>query len=108
MLTDGTEQRQFLHALDCSKCLDILSMKYNLIDRNEELHITNFKWNSILEVAEIISSHFPDLSIIPSKFKDEVQKDKRNEPNESILKYWRPEITLESGIAMIIEELSNN
>jgi nucleoside-diphosphate-sugar epimerase len=108
MLTDGTEQRQFLHALDCSKCLDILSNKYSSIDRNEELHITNFKWNSILDVAEIISTHFPDIIISPSMYKDEVQKDKRNEPNESILKYWRPEITLESGISMIIKELENN
>jgi len=108
MLTDGTEQRQFLHALDCSKCLDILSNKYSLIDRNEELHITNFKWNSILDVAEIISTYFPNIIISPSMYKDEVQKDKRNEPNESILKYWRPEITLESGIEMIIKELANN
>lgn len=107
MLTDGQEQRQFLHALDCSKCLDILSMKYNVIDRNEELHVTNFKWNSILEVAEIISSHFPGSIISPAKNTDEVQKDKRNEPNESILKYWRPEITLESGISMIVNELLN-
>jgi nucleoside-diphosphate-sugar epimerase len=41
MMTNGTEQRQFLHAEDCSNALYILSQKYNEIDRTQNLHITN-------------------------------------------------------------------
>ena len=43
MLTDGTEVRQFLHATDCSKCLEILSREYNTIPRDKELHVSSFK-----------------------------------------------------------------
>lgn len=101
MLTDGKEQRQFLHAEDCSNALYILSQKYNEIDRDKNLHITSFEWNSILEVAEIISKEIP-CSVEPSKDIDTVQLDKRNEPDPYILNFWKPEITLDEGIKKII------
>lgn len=104
MMTDGTEERQFLHAEDCSNCLYILSKKYNEIDRSENLHITNFEWNTILEVAEIIKETIP-CEIIPSVEKDTVQLNKRNEPDPYILNFWKPEITLREGIKKIIEEM---
>ena len=53
MLTDGKEERQFLHAEDCSRCLLTLSEKYDEIDRESNLHITNFGWNTILEVSQV-------------------------------------------------------
>jgi len=106
MLTDGTEQRQFLHANDCSKCLDILAKKYNTVKRDIDLHVTNFEWVTIMQVASIIKDFFPETIITPSISFDEVQKDKRNEPNDSILEYWRPEISLKDGIKNIIDELS--
>lgn len=104
MMTDGTEQRQFLHAEDCSNALYILSKKYNEIDRDKNLHITSFEWNSILEVAKIISEEIP-CEIEPSKEIDTVQLDKRNEPDPYILNFWKPEITLKSGINKIIKNL---
>jgi len=57
MMTDGKEERQFLHAEDCSRCLMTLSEKYDEIDRDSNLHITNFEWNTVLEIAEIIKEH---------------------------------------------------
>lgn len=105
MLTDGTEQRQFLHAKDCCNCLDILSKDYFNVNRYLELHITSFEWVSVLEVANIIASFYPGTVISPSKNLDEVQKDKRNEPDNSIFEYWKPEIDLRTGIKDIIDEL---
>lgn len=104
MLTDGKEQRQFLHAEDCSNALYILSQKYNEIDRDKNLHITSFEWNSIIEVAETISKSIP-CQIIPSNEIDMVQLDKRNEPDQYILNFWKPEITLEEGINKVIKSL---
>jgi nucleoside-diphosphate-sugar epimerase len=104
MLTDGKEERQFLHAEDCSRCLMILSEKYNEIDRESNLHITNFEWNTILEIAEIIKESIP-CEIIPSTEIDTVQLNKRNEPDQYILNYWKPEISLRDGINKIIKEM---
>ena len=101
MMTDGKEERQFLHAEDCSNALMILSQKYDEIDRDENLHITNFEWNTILEVAEIIKETIP-CEIIPSTEIDTVQLNKRNEPDQYILKYWKPKISLKEGINKII------
>jgi nucleoside-diphosphate-sugar epimerase len=104
MMTDGTEERQFLHAEDCSNALMILSQKYNEIDRDKELHITNFEWNTILDVANIISEEI-SCKITPSKETDTVQLNKRNEPDPYILNYWKPTISLKEGIKKIIKEI---
>jgi nucleoside-diphosphate-sugar epimerase len=103
MLTDGTEQRQLLHATDCSRCLYILSEQYNNLPRDKEYHVTSFEWTTIYEVAEIIASQFPGTIIQPATSKDTVQQDKRNEADPSILQYWKPEIDLENGIKNIIK-----
>ncbi len=105
MLSDGTEVRQFLHADDCSDCLLTLSNCYDDIDKSREYHVTNFKWNSILEVANIIASNFDNVKIVPGESKDMVQLDKRNEADEYILNFWKPKIDLEEGIKMIIKEI---
>jgi nucleoside-diphosphate-sugar epimerase len=106
MMTDGTEERQFLHAEDCSNALMILSQKYNEIDRDKELHITNFEWNTILDIAKIISEEIP-CKITPSKEIDTVQLNKRNEPDPYILNYWKPTISLKEGIKKIITQIQN-
>ena len=108
LLTDGTEERQFLFADDCCEALVTLSEKYSEIPRDKELHITNFDWTNILNVANIIASHFPGSTIIPAVSKDEVQKDKRNEPNDFILNYWKPKTSIENGIAHIVEAMQKD
>jgi len=104
MMTDGTEERQFLHAEDCSNALMILSQKYGEINRDKELHITNFEWNTILEVAEIIKEQI-SCKITPSIEIDTVQLNKRNEPDKYILNYWKPKISLKEGIKKIINQI---
>ena len=102
MLTDGTESRQFLHADDCSEALLCLSKFYNDLDRDKEYHVTNFEWNTVLEVANEIAGNFENVKIVPAQSKDLVQKDKRNEPDPYILSFWKPKISLKDGIKNII------
>ena len=105
MLSDGSEQRQFLHADDCSDCLLELSLVYEKLDKSREYHITNFKWNSIIDVANIVASNFDNVKIVPGESKDMVQLDKRNEADDYILNFWNPKIELEEGIKMIIKQM---
>ena len=106
MLTDGTEARQMLHATDCSECLYILSNKYTALPRDQEYHITSFEWTSMLDIANMIAGHFPGSIVQPAQAKDMIQKDKRNEADNSILKYWQPKISLANGIKNIIDEMN--
>jgi nucleoside-diphosphate-sugar epimerase len=108
LMTDGTEERQFLYADDCSECLIELSKKYTEIPRDQQLHVTNFKWHPVLEVANMISKHFPGSKVIPSVQKDTVQQNKKNEPDTYILQYWKPKTKLEDGITYIVAEMKTH
>jgi nucleoside-diphosphate-sugar epimerase len=101
MRTDGTESRQFLYADDACECLLILAKKYPLIPRNENLHITSFKWNTINEVANIIDV-LTSCTIHKALRKDETQRNAMNEPDPFILNYWRPTTSLENGIMKLL------
>ena len=103
MMTDGTEVRQFLYAEDCCECMNILMNQYDSIDRDQELHITNFEWDSIIDIANTIKTHFPDTIIEPGTAVDTVQKDARNEPDPYIKNYWSPKTNLETGIKLVVE-----
>ena len=107
MLTDGTEERQFLYADDSCEALFILSQKYDEVPRDKQLHITNFEWTNILNVGNIIASHFPGSKVVPAVAKDEVQKDKRNEPDSFIHTYWKSKTKIEDGIAKIVEAMKS-
>jgi hypothetical protein len=81
-----------------------LSEKYNEINRDSNLHITNFEWNTILEIAEIIKEFIP-CDIFPSEEIDSVQMNKRNEPDPYILNFWNSKISIKEGIEKIIKEI---
>ena len=81
-----------------------LSKNYQNISRENDLHITNFKWNTIIEVAETIKEFIP-CEIIPSQEIDNIQLNKKNEPNPYILNFWEPKISLKEGINKIIKSL---
>jgi hypothetical protein len=78
-----------------------LSKKYDEIDRNKNLHITNFSWFKIIDIAKIIQSFIP-CNIIPAKKKDSVQLNKKNEPDPYVLEFWEPKIEIQEGINKII------
>jgi len=54
MRTTGEEERQFLYVEDCCEALHALSNKYDEVPRDEELHITSFKWTKIKDVAALV------------------------------------------------------
>lgn len=102
MKTNGTEERQFLYAEDCCECLNTLMDNYDDIDRDENLHITSFKWDNVLKIAEIVSKEYDNCNIEIANTIDLVQLDKRNEPDPYILNFWAPKTNLKDGIIKII------
>jgi nucleoside-diphosphate-sugar epimerase len=102
MMTDGEEYRQMLYADDCCKCLHILAKQYDSVPRDKPLHVTNFDWSKIIDIAHLIARHFPGTEIVPAKSGDDVQRDKRNEPDRFILNYWKPETALKDGIKQLV------
>lgn len=101
MLTDGEEERQFLYSYDCSEALYILSLQYDEVSRDKQLHITNFKWNKIIDIANIIQKLIP-CKIIKGKATDSLQQNQKNEPDNYIKTFWSPKTSLEEGIKQII------
>ena len=112
MLTDGEEQRQFLYAEDCCEGLEAVMKNYDEFYANDPLHITNFDYTTIREVAIIIENEFKligkPVNIIPGKASDTVQLDKRNEADPFIQKYWSPKTDLETGIAKVFASMKEN
>jgi nucleoside-diphosphate-sugar epimerase len=108
MKTDGSESRQFLYSDDCCECLINLMKTYNNIDRTKNLHVASFKWNTIAEVADIVSSEFNNCPVIKSENKDTIQKDSKYEPDPYILNFWEPRTTLVDGIKEVIKKIQIN
>jgi len=106
MMTDGEEEREFLYAEDCCRALEQIMYNYNEFDENTELHITSFESTKIIDVARIIADHFGAI-MVPSENKDSVQMNKKNEPDKTILTYWRPSTTIVEGINKVIESMEN-
>ena len=107
MLTDGTEERQFLYAEDCCSCLYTLSKKYESLDRSKKYHVTSFEWITIKNVAEEICSNFPDVNFSASTNKDMVHKGWKTEPDKYILNFWKPKVSLDEGIKKVIEMMES-
>ena len=112
MLTDGEEERQFLYAEDCCEGLEAVMKNYDEFYANDPLHITNFDYTTIREVAIIIENEFrligKPVNIIPGKASDTVQLDKRNEADPFIKKYWSPKTDLVTGISKVFESMKKD
>ena len=112
MITDGKEERQFLYAEDCCEGLEAVMENYKELKSTDPLHITNFDYTSILDVARIIEKEFKNIgktvNISPSESKDSVQLDKRNEADRFIEKYWSPKTNLETGISKVFASMKGD
>ena len=112
MMTDGTEQREFLYAEDCCEALETVMGKYSDFTSSDELHITSGVSTSILEIAKTIQLYFSgeekEVKIVPASSKDEVQKDARNIPDPYIRKWWEPKTSITEGIGKVFEEMKKN
>ena len=112
MMTDGTEEREFLYAEDCCEALETIMERYSDFTSDDELHITTGVSTSILAIAGTIQTLFHNIkkkiTVIPDAKKDEVQKDARNIPDPYIRKYWEPKVSVPDGIAKVFEEMKND
>ena len=110
MMTDGTEERQFLYAEDCCEALETVMENYTDFKPEDPLHITSFRSETIKQVASIIKGCFAvdgnyDIEIKPGLAKDSVQMDKRNEADNYILNWWVPKTTIDVGIRKVYNEM---
>ena len=112
MMTDGTEEREFLYAEDCCEALETIMDCYYQFTCDDELHITTGVSTSILEIAQNIQVLFDnigkEIEVIPASSKDEVQKDARNIPDPYITKWWRPKTYVVDGISKVFNEIKVN
>jgi len=110
MMTDGTEERQFLYAEDCCEGLETVMRNYTDFKPEDPLHITSFNSTSIKDVAHIIQGCFNridrmDVKIKPGLAKDSVQMDKRNEADIFISAWWLPRTGIDKGIQKVFDEM---
>jgi nucleoside-diphosphate-sugar epimerase len=102
MLTNGSEERDFLYADDCCNGLDIVMKKYNIFKNKNIVDLSYGKYTKIIKVAEIIKNLFKkkgiDIKVTRGKKDDQLQKNKKNMPNIYLKKYWKPKFSLERGI----------
>ena len=113
MLTDGTEERQFLYAEDCCEGLEAVMNNYDELKPTDPLHITSFTSTTIKEISEIIMGLFNTIGMLDVKIKsglskDSVQMDKRNEADTNISKWWMPKTSITDGITKVFEEMKND
>lgn len=112
MMTDGTEERQFLYAEDCCEALEMVMENFTDFKPEDPLHITSFRSTTIREVADIIQGQFHligrDVKIKPGIAKDSVQMDKRNEANTYIAGWWLPKTNMQDGIAKVFNEMKKD
>ena len=109
MMTDGTEQRDFLYAEDCCEALETVMREYSYFTSDSNIHITSGVYTSILEIAQQIQLYFggeeKEVEIIPASSKDEVQKDARNISDPYIRKWWKPKTSITLGIGKVFESM---
>lgn len=102
MLTNGSEERDFLYADDCCNGLEIVMKKYNIFKNKNIVDLSYGKYTKIIKIAEIIKNLFKkkgiDIKVTKGKKDDQLQKNKRNMPNTYLKKYWKPKFSLERGI----------
>ena len=113
MLTDGTEERQFLYAEDCFEALETVMECYSDFKPTDPLHITSFNSTSIAKIAAIIQGQFNligkyDVKIKPGLAKDSVQMDKRNEADTYISGWWLPKTGIDQGIAKVFDDMKKD
>ncbi len=113
MMTDGTEERQFLYAEDCCEALETVMENFTDFKPEDPLHITSFRSTSIKEVAHIIQGCFNriekyDVKIKPGLAKDSVQMDKRNEADTYITSWWLPKTDIDVGISKVFDSMEKD
>ncbi len=113
MLTDGSESREFLHAEDCSRGMEIIMKKHSKFKhQKKELHLTTGKKTKIADIAKIVqkisNQNNLKVKIVKGKKKDVVQKNKKNKYNSYLHKFWKPKTSINLGIKEIYNYYKSN
>ena len=69
-----------------------------IIETQTSIDITNFEWTTIKDVAKCI---YDDIRVTDITM---TTHDRRNEPRDFVLKYWKPELSLMDGIKHVIDD----
>jgi len=103
LMTDGEEERQFLHTDDCAKCLTTIMGNYETIkQKTNSVDVTSFESIKIKDIARYICE-----DVRPS-YTGVNTHDRINEPRPFILEYWKPEIPLREGISSLVQDYRNH
>lgn len=109
MLTDGTEERQFLYAEDCCEALETVMNCFTDFKVDDPLHITSFRTTTIKEIAGIITGLFniegKQVIFKPAEAKDTVQQNKKNEADTYITGWWLPQTSIQDGIMKVFNDM---
>jgi len=109
MLTDGTEERQFLYAEDCCEALETVMNCFTDFKVDDPLHITSFRTTTIKEIAGIITGLFnidgKQIIFKAAEAKDTVQQNKKNEADTYITGWWLPQTSIQDGIMKVFKDM---
>ena len=106
MMTDGTEQREFLYAEDCCEALEQLMLEYDQFTSDSEHILLLFALQLYWKLRK--SANGKIVAVEKAQTKDEVQKDARNEANPFIRKWWKAKTSIEDGIEKIYEAMKKD
>jgi|694.fasta_scaffold77423_4 nucleoside-diphosphate-sugar epimerase len=102
MLTSGEESRQFLHSEDCAKAIYAVLVNYDEFLKTGSVDISSFESITIKELGEIIAGKTQSILIEGSKG-DLTRHQSLLKPREEILKYWKPELSIEKGVDLVLK-----
>ena len=109
MITDGSEEREFLYAEDCCEALETVMNNYDDFSSDDELHVTSFSSVTIMDIANIVKNKFANIGkeviIKPSEEVDTVQQNSKNVASDYLTKWWKPKTSLEDGIGNVFNEM---
>ncbi len=108
MRTNGKEVRDFLYTEDCCSALELIMKKYRFFKKRKIIDLNSGKNTSIRDVAKIISNLFlknqnRKVKFLPSRQKDNVQRNKKNKSDGYFFKFWKPKYTIELGIEKVFK-----
>jgi nucleoside-diphosphate-sugar epimerase len=106
MKTTGEESREFLYGSDCAAGLETIMNNYDKFESKTPLHLTSFEQTTIFKVAQVVSE-LTGAMIIKGENHDDVQNGQVNIPNQKLLEYWTPKISLEQGISEVYHYMKN-
>lgn len=82
--------------------------KYRFFKKRKIIDLNSGKNTSIRDVAKIISNLFlknqnRKVKFLPSRQKDNVQRNKKNKSDGYFFKFWKPKYTIELGIEKVFK-----